>query len=141
MFLRRDFLDAWIVAASGSTNVDPDQCGDVAVPVPCKRGVDADVTSPGESTDLGRDDRLSREPFAHRVVSGRLTVYRDRAITSADKFVSQPTFLNVIATIQIKNIAAMSSIQFWTSIPAMSNSPIKNCEIASIPKTFTRRSG
>ena len=27
MFLRRDFLDAWIVAASGSTNVDPDQCG------------------------------------------------------------------------------------------------------------------
>ena len=41
--------------------------------------VDADVTSPGESTDLGRDDRLSRELFAHRVVSGRLTVYRDRA--------------------------------------------------------------
>jgi hypothetical protein len=39
MFLRRDFLDAWIVAASGSTNVDPDQCGDVGVPVPCKRGL------------------------------------------------------------------------------------------------------
>src|SRR6476469_6182374 len=33
MFLRRDFLDAWIVVASGSTIVDPYQCGDVALPV------------------------------------------------------------------------------------------------------------
>jgi hypothetical protein len=35
----------------------------------------------------------------------------------------------------------MSSIQFWNSIPAMSNSPVKNCATASIPATFTRRSG
>ena len=83
MFLRRDFLDAWTVAASGSTNVDPNQCGDVAVPVPCKRGVDADVTSAGESADLGRDDRPGCGLLAHRGVSGRLTVYRDRAVTSA----------------------------------------------------------
>ena len=60
---------------------------------------------------------------------------------SLDKFVSQPVFLNVIATIQIKITAAMSSIQFWNSIPAMANSPIKYCAIVSIPRTFNRRSG
>ena len=69
MFLRRDFLDAWIVAASGSTNVDPDQCCDGVVPVPYQTRwpfcllisprAGADVISPGESADLGRDDRNS----------------------------------------------------------------------------------
>ena len=87
--------------------------------------------------------RFVSEPLLTRLIrpsAQAQSLYR-LALRSLDKFVSQLASLNVIAIIQIKIIAAMSSIQFWNSIPAMSNSPVKNCATASIPATFTRRSG